>query len=266
MAQVACRFAFAADNPAGNRCPRHSHPCTEVVLMLSGDGVLHQDGGRHPYRSGTAIVYQPGTEHWIEQHRPGRHVCLGIVSAAADRLLPGICLIPPLLEPVAGLIVRELSGVADQSRLDLLAGLVASYLADAGPESRPAAAPVPGGAANHLAQADALLRAHLDRPLGACELADSLFISPGYLRQIFRQAYGHGPMHHLLALRIEHAKKLLADTAMPVGEVATRCGFASQFHFSRVFRRFAGMPPSRWRRHVPGCSGAKHPSAPAGSA
>jgi AraC-like DNA-binding protein len=250
MVQATCRFAFAADNPAGYRSCRHSHPCTEVVLMLSGDGVLHQDGGRLPYRGGTAIVYQPGREHWIVQHRQGRHLCLGIVSPAAGRLHPGVWPIPSMLEPVTGLLVRELAGHADQGRLDLLAGLVASYMAESD-QAIPVAA-ASGTAANHIAQADALLRAHLDRPLGAGELADALFISPGYLRQIFRQAYGHGPMHRLLELRIEHAKRLLADGAMPVHEVAARCGFASQFHFSRVFRRLAGVPPSQWRLAPPG--------------
>ncbi len=142
---------------------------------------------------------------------------------------------------------RELSGRADQGRLDLLAGLVASYLAEAAPTSGPGAAPDPGSAASHLAQADALLRAHLDRPLGAGELADALFISPGYLRQIFRQAYGHGPMHRILELRLQRAKLLLEDGSMPVGEVARRCGFASPFHFSRVFSRLVGVPPSTWR-------------------
>jgi AraC-like DNA-binding protein len=245
MVQTICRFAFAADNPAGNRSRRHSHPCTEVVLMLSGDGVLHQEGRCHPYRGGTAIVYQPGREHWIVQHRPGRHLCLGIVSPAADRLRPGVWPIPSMLEPLTGLLVRELAGRADQARLDLLAGLVASYMEEE--DQAIPVAPAPGNAANHIAQADALLRAHLDRPLSAGELAEALFISPGYLRQIFRQAYGHGPMHRLLDMRIEYAKRLLSDGAMPVNEVATRCGFASQFHFSRVFRRIAGVPPSHWR-------------------
>ena len=244
MATATCRFAFASDIAAGQACPRHAHPCAEVVLMLSGDGVLHQDGIRRPYRSGTAIIYQPTGQHWIVQHRQGRHLCLGIVSVTAELLCPGIQAIPPSLEPVTGMLVRELAGPATQERLDLLAGLVAAHLVQAAPTA-PAAPP--GSSANHLAQADALLRAHLDRPLGAGELADALFISPGYLRQIFRRTYGHGPMHRLLELRIAHAKQLLADGAMPVNEVAGRCGFASPFHFSRVFHRFAGIPPSKWR-------------------
>jgi AraC family transcriptional regulator of arabinose operon len=142
------------------------------------------------------------------------------------------------------------SANADPARLDLLAGLVVSYLAGSVPETARVGAGPPQrlGSHQHLSQADALLQAHLDRPLDAGTLADALFISPGYLRQIFHAAYGHGPMHRLLGLRIDHAKKLLHDSALPVGEVARRCGFASPFHFSRVFRRFAGMPPSTWSR------------------
>ncbi len=79
-------------------------------------------------------------------------------------------------------------------------------------------------------------------------MADALFITPGYVHQLFHRAYGHGPMHHLLDLRIEQAKRLLTDGNLPVAEVARRCGFASAFHFSREFSRLAGQPPSRWRK------------------
>jgi AraC-like DNA-binding protein len=243
MVQVACLFSYAIDVPAGHRCRRHRHGCPEVVAMLSGDGVLHQDGRRLPYRAGTAIVYQPRGEHWIEQHRPGRHLCLGVAGGGAERLAPGIRAIPDALGGVIGLVARELAGGRHQDRLDLLAGLVVSYLAD----STPAPAAAIRAPDDRLAEAEALLRAHLDRPLAAGEIADALFISPGYLRQLFHRAYGCGPMHRLLALRIARAQELLADGTLPVAEAARRCGFASPFHFSRVFRRLAGTTPSRWR-------------------
>jgi AraC-like DNA-binding protein len=242
MVQVACRFAFAIDVLSGSRCRRHQHPCTEIVVMLSGDGVLHQEG-RFPYRAGTAILYQPGVDHWIEQHRAGRHLCLGILGGNADRLAPGLRPVPANADGVVDMLVRELAGARDEGRLALLAGLLVSFFlaSDATPT------PAPRDPDDRLAQADALLRAHLDRPLAAGELADAMFISPGYLRQIFRRAYGHGPMHRLLELRIERAKTLLATGGLSVAEVATRCGFASPFHFSRVFSRLAGVSPSRWK-------------------
>ncbi|MEK7413490.1 MAG: AraC family transcriptional regulator [Planctomycetota bacterium] len=242
MVQVACRFAFAIDVLAGSRCLRHRHPCTEIVVMLSGDGVLHQEG-KFPYRAGTAILYQPGVDHWIEQHRAGRHLCVGIIAGFAERLVPGVRPVPARADGVIDMLVRELSGTREQSRLDLLAGLLASYFV----ASDDAPTLTPRDPDDRLSQADALLRAHLDRPLDAGELAEAMFISPGYLRQIFRRAYGHGPMHHLLELRVERAKTLLATSGLTVAEVATRSGFASPFHFSRVFRRLAGVTPSHWK-------------------
>lgn len=142
--------------------------------------------------------------------------------------------------------MREFATLANPPRLDLLAGLVVSFLSDASSTLKPVTPT--DQPPTHLAQADALLRAHLDRPLAISELAEALFISPGYLRQLFQRAYGHGPMHHLLDLRIEQAKQLLAAGNLPVAEVARHCGFASAFHFSRVFSRLAGQPPSRWRK------------------
>lgn len=243
MTQVTCRFAFAIDAPSGTRCPRHRHHCTEMVVVLSGDGVLHQGRQHLPYRGGTAFVYQPGVEHWIEQHRAGRHLCLGIVGGATARLVAGVRPVTVELERVVDLLLRELAGPREAERLDLLAGLAAAYFA-AGPateESRLRRAD------DRLAQAEALLRAHLDRPLSAGDCADALFISPGYLRNLFHRAYGHGPMHRLLELRIVRAKELLAAGTLSVAEVATRCGFADPSHFSRAFSRLAGVPPRHWR-------------------
>lgn len=242
MPAPACRFAFAVDTPAGHRCGRHRHACAELVVILSGDGVLHLPGGRSAYHPGSALFYPAGMEHWVEQRRQGRQLCFGLAGGLVDRLAPGVRRVPAAAEALVGLAVRELAGSQDPGRLDLLAGLLTSYLAEATPETRTPAR----GARDQLAYADSLLRAHLDRPFAAGELADALFISPGYLRQIFQRAYGHGPMHHLLRLRVEHAQRLLRDDALTVEQVATRCGFASPFHFSRVFTRLAGTPPAAW--------------------
>ncbi len=61
---------------------------------------------------------------------------------------------------------------------------------------------------------------------------------------------GVAPHRSLLNRRVELAKDLLRSRASSLSEIALRCGFADQSHFTRVFTRRAGVSPGAWRRGV----------------
>jgi AraC family transcriptional regulator len=63
----------------------------------------------------------------------------------------------------------------------------------------------------------------------------------------FRKALGQPPHQYVIGRRLERAKELLRSTEEEIGEVARRVGFASQSHFTAVFRRRCGVPPKRYR-------------------
>lgn len=52
-------------------------------------------------------------------------------------------------------------------------------------------------------------------------------------------------------VRYEVACKLLSDTAMPMIAIAHSLQFADASAFTRAFRRWSGMPPTRWRVGTP---------------
>ncbi|WP_239615083.1 AraC family transcriptional regulator [Cohnella mopanensis] len=64
-----------------------------------------------------------------------------------------------------------------------------------------------------------------------------------YARQ-FKRKIAHSPLEYLNGLRMEKAKKLLASGDSRVKEVAAEVGFNSEFYFSRMFSRAAGVSPS----------------------
>ncbi|TWB80368.1 AraC family transcriptional regulator [Nitrospirillum amazonense] len=80
------------------------------------------------------------------------------------------------------------------------------------------------------------------------EIATGLGLSPGYFLQAFRQSVGETPHRWLTACRLEHAKRLLAESTMPLVEIAMVCGFSDQSHLTRVFTQHVGKPPGAWRR------------------
>ena len=48
--------------------------------------------------------------------------------------------------------------------------------------------------------------------------------------------------------RIEHAAQLLLQTQMSVTDVAAACGYENLEHFSRQFKKYHGVAPSKFRR------------------
>ena len=79
-------------------------------------------------------------------------------------------------------------------------------------------------------------------------LARRLGISDRHLRRIFEAQLGVSPLQYLQTRRLLSAKQLLADTQLPVTEIALLSGFASVRRFNAVFAGHYGMSPNALRR------------------
>lgn len=81
------------------------------------------------------------------------------------------------------------------------------------------------------------------------DIATECGLSSGYFAKAFRQAVGMPPHAWLSKRRIERSKALLAENGLPLSEIAIRCGFVDQSHFSRTFAKHEGCSPGKWRRY-----------------
>lgn len=96
------------------------------------------------------------------------------------------------------------------------------------------------------------VRAHIDAHLRDPELAieqiaASLGLSRRYLHMCFA-AEGTSIADYLWQARLEQSRRELerdAGSGRTVTDIAFACGFNSSSHFSRLFKRRYGQPPSR---------------------
>lgn len=95
----------------------------------------------------------------------------------------------------------------------------------------------------------------VDRNYGAdlsdASVANQLGLSTSHFRFLFKQSTGQ-PFHkYLIAVRLEKARQMLADSDLPIGMVAKTVGFSGLSHFSRAFSNRFNVAPSEVRRGAP---------------
>jgi len=78
-------------------------------------------------------------------------------------------------------------------------------------------------------------------------MARKACMSEQHFRRVFHEVTGSSPKRFYDQLRMAWAEHMLRGGGKNVSEVADSLGFASPFHFSRVFRKHFGYPPS----HMP---------------
>lgn len=90
----------------------------------------------------------------------------------------------------------------------------------------------------------------LEEPLSREALAEAAGVSLRQLERLFRAHLGRTMHEQYLDLRLDRARTLVTQTAMPVIEVAFASGFVSAAHFSRAYKARFGRSPSFERRRV----------------
>lgn len=94
------------------------------------------------------------------------------------------------------------------------------------------------------------ISSEMHRPITVKHVLANVPASRRVLEQRFRESLGRSPGEEIRRVRIEHAKKLLAETNVTLRQIARECGFLHAEVLSRVFRRTSGETPSNYRKRV----------------
>ncbi|MFE9020882.1 helix-turn-helix domain-containing protein [Streptomyces sp. NPDC007808] len=190
-----------------------------------------------PYGTGAGLYVVPATPDAVH----------GRVEAAFHRMLADArwtgTQAPPVPVPGAegvavahGTAARELALCALEEIVLLTAGTARTTPHGPGVDSR-------------IRRAQALIDADPAAAHTVRSLAAHVALSPSRFAHLFTQQLGRSPMRALREARLRHAARLLESTDLSVERVAAASGFASPFHFNRVFRERYGTPPGAYRVH-----------------
>jgi AraC family transcriptional regulator len=173
----------------------------------------------------------------------------GSVSALAGEL--GI--IDPTLSDITSLFERELlrEGIYGRFYVESLGAALVAYLAKRStgtamlsPFREARLAPA------RLRRVIDFIDAHLDDDLGLEELSAVAGLNVHHFAHAFKTTTGVPPHRFIIERRIRAACFRLKVTRETIAEIALSYGFASQSHFTQVFRRVMGMTPARYRHQL----------------
>lgn len=84
------------------------------------------------------------------------------------------------------------------------------------------------------------------------EVAEKTYVSQWHLSKLLNRHTGQSFSDILNHTRIEHAKELLNDPSLRIGDISEQVGFLDLAHFSRVFKKQEGVSANEYRNHVLG--------------
>ncbi|CAN5393432.1 AraC family transcriptional regulator [soil metagenome] len=237
---------------------------SEIMLVLEGNGWIVHGGIRHPLNCGNFVAVPKGDSYFIEDHatNPLAILCLCIRPTGSQEglwkdVLPQVFAVQrksPLTREVAGHL-RSILFEQSQARTCTEAVVIGQSLLLLSKLRRKA-----GG----LDQVDAKSQREVEVASRVRDYAEALTgnfheaetieavsarleISAKSLTMHFRAITGKSRHEYIKDLRLDHARRLLSETAQSVTSISFACGFEDLSTFFRAFRQRHQISPSQWR-------------------
>jgi AraC family transcriptional regulator len=239
----------------------------QILCMMLRPGCFEAGSRRREmkkfvYDAGEMILARRHVEHWFRTD--DLHLLVvGISDAALGTACDGtsgeveLRSQPKLVNPCVGALItaintERVAGFPNgRLFLDSAEQALATRLVD-GYAVRRRSAPIYRGGLTpaRLRRVTELVQAKMEDDLTLDELAESVGLSTAHFSQMFRKSTGQSPHQFVLQYRVDRAKEMLRAAETRVLDVALACGFKTQQHFARVFRRMCGASPMEYRHEL----------------
>lgn len=91
---------------------------------------------------------------------------------------------------------------------------------------------------------------NIEKPLSNKIIGEALNLHPNYISKLMKISTGL-PLHrYLMQTRVYRSIELLTEGKYTVSEIAELCGFCDIYHYSKLFKKIIGIPPSEYKKTV----------------
>ena len=245
----------------------HSHPFCEIMLVLSGGGLIVIDGVEYKVKKGDIIVYNPDTVH-SESTIGDVGIELAYFGISNSKIgnLPSDCIIDSYASPILHTgeyeeeyqfyfmsLVKEVASDKPYNEIisKYLARLIMIGILRLANISE--AKFVTNGIFTRIHN---YLNKHYTEIESMDQICEELKISKYYLSHVFKKYMGKPPMQYVAAKRIAYAKKLLEETDLSATEIGEMCGYDDHVLFFKAFKKQEGVTPITFRKQTQKPTGA----------
>lgn len=237
--------------------------------VRDGEARLRTHAGEERLEAGRLVWFRPGFEYGFPRGiaKPLRldtvHFCL-VEAPGGNHVhsLPGVAdVLTPGDPDYVAAVIRRITGFGEpipgqhhrvfrahkRERAERLLTELLIELAEENPAQRELA-DIADPLDLLLVEMGRRIAARPDRGYSVQDLAREASLSRTRFGIRFERVNREPPREFIIRHRIALAGQLLAETALPMGEIGRRCGYSSPYYFSRQFKKWTGLAPRDFRQ------------------
>ncbi len=244
----------------------HSHSCSELFYVVSGNGSFVAEGSEFPVRTNDMVIINPHVQHTEKslQTTPLEYIVLGIDGLAFSfenmaSTQEGIAMHTSSgsvykynlqhsnVYAYLNILLEELSHKEENYEAvcqNLLEVLLICMLRNDHLSIVPSSQTI---LSRECTQIKNYLDANYAENITLDTLAAISHMNKYYMAHAFTKYIGISPISYLLEKRIQEGKSLLESTSFSIAQVSATLGFSSQSYFSQVFKKATGKTPGQYR-------------------
>jgi len=91
------------------------------------------------------------------------------------------------------------------------------------------------------------VRLNAGEAIGVADVAQHMGVSRRMAELLFRKHLGHSILEEVQQTRLARLKTFLLETTQPIGRISAQCGYQTEMHAKRVFKREVGVTMTQFR-------------------
>lgn len=103
---------------------------------------------------------------------------------------------------------------------------------------------------SRMQQAIDYIQEHYATDLNMAVVSNHVSMNYSLFSYAFKQYTGKNFVNYLKELRVNEAKRLLAETDMRVIEISQQVGYENEKHFMKIFKSVSGVSPTEYRKNM----------------
>ncbi|MBQ8510024.1 MAG: helix-turn-helix transcriptional regulator [Clostridia bacterium] len=218
----------------------------EIIIVTEGSFTLMEGGRAYPLDVGSVLFLEPGVEHGGVEVTDEKISFYWLHFNGLDPVGEGLCAKHYILrEPYhVSLLCRQLLHYAGEGfEQEVLDSLLHVLLCELSSQSRQD----DESEGSLVLRIREWIRINADRPLNAPDVSAHFGYNEDYITRLFKKRYGIGLKSMINELKLNHVKRLLLETDLPLTEIAGQAGFSDYKLFLKFFKYHEGLTPSEFK-------------------